>query len=309
MRKTVMIFGISSFVGSNLAEVLKDDFRIIGTYHKTPVNIPGVTCMPCDVLKKDYVNRLLGIIKPDFSIYAVGLSSLTECKARSKLADALNSSGAANVCAASERQKAKFVFLSSAFVHSGENMTYTEGDTPFASSAYGTSLSSAEFYVQRSCLDYLILRCGVLYGRSFRTQHPNWFEFLERALARGEKFDADDSIKLGFLDIQLVARILKSALLQDVTNRLLHVSSTDTMTRYEFGQAYARTFRRDEGSLQKRTVPFPFERKPGKDFVQDLNFRLNVANLEEFLGAPMPTIEDSLLFTKERLESISGRSS
>lgn len=304
-----MIFGISSFVGSNLAEVLKDEYRVIGTYYKNPVDIPGVTCMPCDVHKKDYVNRLVSFARPDFTIYAVGLSNLTECRNLPKLADAMNSSGAANVCVASERYKSKFVLLSSGYVHSGENLSYSEGDTPFPSTAFGTSLSSAEFYVQRSCLDYLILRCGSLYGRSYRMEHPNWFEFLERSLARGEKFTADDSIKTGFLDVQIIARVLKEALKANITNRLLHVSSSDFMSRYEFARNYARIFKMDEGLVSKATIPFPLERKPGKDAVQDLTFNLNVANIEEFLGTKMPTISDSLTFTRKRFESFSAKNS
>jgi dTDP-4-dehydrorhamnose reductase len=309
MRKTVMIFGITSFVGSNLAEVLKNDFRVVGTYHKTPVNIPGVTCYHCDVHKKDYVSKLIAIVKPDFTIYAIGLSSLAECKQLPKLADALNSVGAANVCSASERFRSKFVYLSSAFVHSGENPTYKEGDTPFPNTAFGSSLSSAEFYVQRSCLNYLIFRMGNIYGRSYRDQHPNWFECLERAVARGDKLVADDSVKMGFLDIQIVARILKKALQENITNRLLHVSSADIMTRYEFAQNYARLFKLNGTLIQSSLVPFPVDRKRDKDALQDFTFRLSVANIEEFLGTTMPTIEESLIFTKKRLEVFSEKSS
>lgn len=309
MRKTVMIFGISSFVGSNLAEALKNDFRVVGTYNQTPVTIPGVTCYPCDVYKKDYVSRLIAIVKPDFTIYAIGLSSLAECKLNPKVADALNSSGAANVCSASERYRSKFILLSSGFVHSGENLTFTEGDTPFPNTAFGTSLSSAEFYVQRSCLNYLIFRCGVLYGRSFGHKHPNWFEYLERALARGEKITADDSVKTGFLDIQIIGKILKQAMIADMTNRLIHVSSSNMMTRFEFAQNYARSFKFDENLILKNVVPFPLDRKQGKDAFQELSFRLSTANIEEFLGTKMPTIEESIAFTKKRLENFSEKNS
>jgi dTDP-4-dehydrorhamnose reductase len=304
-----MIFGITSFVGSNLAEILKNDFRVVGTYHKTPVNIPGVTCYHCDVHKKDYVSKLIAIVKPDFTIYAIGLSSLAECKQLPKLADALNSVGAANVCSASERFRSKFVYLSSAFVHSGENPTYKEGDTPFPNTAFGSSLSSAEFYVQRSCLNYLIFRTGNIYGRSYRDQHPNWFECLERAVARGDKFVADNSVKMGFLDIQIVAGILKKALQENITNRLLHVSSADIMTRYEFAQNYARLFKLNGTLIQSSLVPFPLDRQLGKDAVQDFTFRLSVANIEEFLGTTMPTIEESLTFTQNRLKVFSEKSS
>jgi len=39
-NKTILIFGISSFVGSNLAFFLKEDFRIVGTYKKNYVKKP-----------------------------------------------------------------------------------------------------------------------------------------------------------------------------------------------------------------------------------------------------------------------------
>ncbi len=307
MRKTIMIFGISSFVGSNLAEALKDEFRIVGTYHKTPVTIPGVTCYPCDVLKKDYVAKLIAIVKPDFTIYAVGLSSLMECKLRPKLSDALNSNGAANVCSSSERVRSKFVFLSSGFVHSGENNLFTEGDTPFPATAYGTSLSSTEFYVQRSCLNYLILRCGILYGRSYRATHQNWFEYLERSLTRAEKFTADDSVKSGFLDVHIVANILKKALKDNVTNRLMHVSSGDIMTRFQFARSYAKAFRLDESLVQGKMIPFPTERK-GKEG-EEFAFHLSTSNVEEYLGTKMPTIEESLAFTQSRFDQLSAKNS
>lgn len=302
-----MIFGISSFVGSNLAEVLKDEFRIVGTYHKTPVTIPGVTCYPCDVLKKDYVGKLLAIVKPDFTIYAVGLSSLTECKLKPKLSDALNSAGAANVCSSSERVRSKFVLLSSGFVHSGDDVLFTEGDTPFPSTAYGTSLSSTEFYVQRSCLNYLILRCGVLYGRSFSALKGNWFEYLERALAKAEKFNADDSVKSGFLDVQILGNILKKALTENVTNRLMHVSSADILTRYQFARLYAKVFRLDDSLVQSKMITLPTERK-GKDG-QEYVFRMSTANIEEFVGTKMPTVEESLVFTQGRLDQLSAKNS
>jgi dTDP-4-dehydrorhamnose reductase len=199
--------------------------------------------------------------------------------------------------------------LSSGFVHGGENLTYTEGDTPFPVCAFGNSLSSAEFYVQRSCLNYLIFRCGVIYGRSFRTQHPNWFEYLERSLARGEKFVVDDSVRTGFLDVKIVAEILKKALNENVTNRLLQVSSSDVMSRFEFAQKYAQLFHFDGSLLQKNVIPFPLERKPGKDFVQDFTFRMSVSNIEEFIGTKMATIEESLAFTQKRLENFSEKSS
>lgn len=302
MKKTILIFGVSSFVGSNLIEMLKDEYRIIGTYHKTPVSIPGVTCIPCDVLKKDYVSNITARFRPDLTIYAVGLSSLKECQLSPKVADALNSVGAINCCASSERYGSKFIYLSSGYVLSGNDTVYREGETPFPNTIYGNSLSSTEFYIQRSCLNYLILRCCPLYGRSYNPSHSTWFENLQLSFAKGEPILADDSVYTGFMDVQIMIRILKATLANNITNRLLHVSSKDFMTRYEFALLYAKIFKKDESLVQRINGKFPVDKN--KDENQSYYYRLDTSNIEEFLNAKMPKIEDSLQLTYKRLSSL-----
>lgn len=305
MKKTVLIFGISSFIGSNLAQILKDDFRVVGTYFKTPVNIPGVTCIPCDILKKDYVSSLVSIVRPHFTIYAIGMSSLTECNILNNLADALNTGGAITACKASERVGSKFIYISSSYVLSGEDMVYKEGDTPFPATVYGTTLSSAEFYVQRSCLNYFILRCSNLYGRSYNPKHENWFEILQTALAKNEVINVDDSVHTGFLDIYIVGKILKTAMETNITNRLFHISSKDTMTRYEFAKLYADIFHKDKNLIQKVTQVFPIDQnlKRNTSASGQYYFKLDTTNLEECLNTKMPKIEDSLGLTLKRFQA------
>lgn len=307
MRKTVLIFGISSFVGSNLAQILKDDYRVVGTYFKTPVDMPGVTCYPCDILKKDYVTSLVSRIKPDYTIYAIGMSSLTECKLMPKQADALNAVGAVNACTSSERYGAKFIFLSSCYVLGGEDQLFKEGDTPFPNTVYGTTLSSTEFFIQRSCLNYLILRCSPLYGRSYGPRHPNWFESIQSALAKHETIVADDSVITGFLDIVIIARILKAFLNTPVTNRLFQISSKDQMSRFDFARLVARTFRKDENLIQRVSGTFPIDRGNNKigggNVASQYFFRMDTFNAEDFLGVKMPSIDDSIQLTYKRLST------
>jgi dTDP-4-dehydrorhamnose reductase len=298
-KKTILIFGASSFVGSNLIELLKDEFRIVATYHLTPIKIPGITCVPCDVLKKEYVQSIVARFRPDLTIYAVGMSSLKECQLWPKEADALNSAGAVNCCTATERIGSKFILLSSGFVLGGEDTIYREGETPFPNTAYGITLSSTEFYVQRSCLNYLILRCSTLYGRSYNPAHNNWFENLQYAFAKGETVMMDDSVHTGILDVQIMIRILKATLEKEVTNRLLHVSSSDFMTRFEFARLYAKIFRKDESLIQRLSGRFPVEKN--KEENSNYYYRLETSNIEELLNTKMPSVEESLGLTYKRL--------
>lgn len=297
MKKSILIFGISSFVGSNLAEQLKDEFRVIGTYHKTPISIPGVVCVPCDVLKKDYVSKIVAIFKPHFSIYAVGLSSLNDCVFNPKKADALNSAGAANCSGASERYGSKFIYISSGFVHGGDDILYKEGDTTFPATIYGSSLQSAEFYIQRSCLNYLIFRCAPIIGRGYNPHRLNWFEYLQKNLAEKNSFLVDDFVETGFLDVYTLGEVIKQTLKIISGNKLLHVSSSDFMTRYRFSKMYAKIFKKDGDLLQACSGNFPVDhtRRPAeKSLSNNQYFKLDTENLESLIEYKMPTIEQML---------------
>jgi dTDP-4-dehydrorhamnose reductase len=304
MKKTILIFGVSSFVGANLAELLKDEYRIIGTYHNTPIQIPGINTFPCDVLKKDYLTKLIAIFKPHYTIYCAGLSSLNDCVFNPKKADALNSAGAANCSSASERYGSKFIYISSAFVLGGENILYKEGDTPFPSTIYGNSLLSAEFYIQRSCLNYLIFRCAPIFGRSINPFRPSWFEQLQTNIAQKNIFPVDNFITTGFLDVYTLAEVIKKTLKVISGNRLYHVSSSDFMTRFEFAKKYAISFGKDVDLVQSSNGNFPSDnskRSLEKSGLNEHYFKLDTSSLESLIDLKMPTILEMLGKTKKQL--------
>ena len=242
VKKTIMIFGISSFVGSNIADRLKKKYRVIGTYFNNPVNIQGVLTLRCDVHEKDVVQRLIYMFKPDVTIYSVGLSNVELCQDHPKVADALNTAGVFNVSNASERYKSKFVYVSSCYVFSGEAKLFGEIDTPTPSSIYGNTVTQSEFYVQKSCLNYLILRCAPIMGRSYNMHDLSWIEYVERKNFRGDKISCDTKVYSGYIDVGTLCDILDQAIEMDVTNRLFQISSKDTANRYQFTKKFVEYF-------------------------------------------------------------------
>ncbi len=229
---------------------------------------------------------------------------MTECNLNPKQADALNSAGAVNVCNASERYGSKFIYISSSYVLGGEDQFFKEGDTPFPNTVYGNTLSSIEFYIQRSSLNYLILRCAPLYGRGYSPKHPNWFEVVQASLAQNRTVLADDTVYTGFLDILILGRILNSFLNSNATNRLFQISSKDFMTRFEFARLITKTFKKDENLIQRANIQFPDSTKMGnKNASGEYYFRMDTSNVQEFLGTVMPSVEESLQLTFKRLST------
>ena len=292
---TVLIFGISSFIGSNLAELLRREFHVIGTYHEHPVHIPGVLTFSCDVLKKNVVQSVIFHFRPDITIYAVGLSSVQDCRRHPQLAETLNTGGVYNVSEFCDRYKSMLVYLSSAFVFQGDNCTYLESDNPNSNTVFGHSKSSIEFYIQRTSINYLILRCCNIYGRSYHPCQLTKFEELQNSCVSGQEFIADRHVIGGHLDVVYLGMIIKLCWENKINNRLFHVSSQDQMSYFDFAQLYAKVFA--QSALHIRPGIWPLNSSSDNE---DLFFILDTANLAGQINVALPTIEESLRLTKQR---------
>lgn len=303
-RKTILIFGLSSFLGSNLAENLKDRYRIVGTYFNTPVHIKDILSIKCDVHNKDMVQKVVYLFKPDITIYCVGLTDLDACQDFPKVADALNTAGVFNVSMASERYHSKFIYFSSSYIFSGEDIEFKENDTPMPSSVYGNTVASSEFYIQKSCLNYIIFRCCPLIGRSYNPNDLKCIEAIERNEFLGNKISCDTKIYTGFLDMHTVTEYLVLAIENNITNRLFQLSSKNLMNRYDFTKTYLEKFGGNTGLLAKGDWKFPrTENQLALQSVGDsLYFNMDISNFEDEFDVEMPTIEESIENYKHKLE-------
>lgn len=301
-RKTVLIVGVSSFVGSNLAEFLHKDFRVVGTYYRRPVHIPGVLALPCNVVNKEEVQLVLYAFKPDIVIYCAGLTSLTDCDQYPQLSDALNSGGLYNFAELAPRYGARIVYLSSQYLFAGQNRNYNEMDNPDVITMYGKSQASAEFYLQKSSLNYLILRCSKLYGRGVNPIKYNFFEVIQKNLKNSTAGIYDDYVKIGFIDVYYLAMVLKICIDKDISNRLLQLSSQDILSHYEFAKLYCQVFQESDALINKGKWQFPIlKNAPVEKIEEVMKFKLDVLNIEGFLRIKLPTVQESLEFTRKRL--------
>lgn len=299
-KKTILIIGVSSFVGSNLAEYLKKYYRVIGTYYKNPVKISGVLTLPMDILNKDEVQRVIFAFKPDFTIYAVGMNSIAECDRYMEAADALNTTGLITVAEYCQRYKSQICYLSTGHVFSGEEKKYIEMDIPDAVTHYGKSQAAAEFYIQKTSLNYVIFRTCKLYGRSLKLSNPNFFETLQKEIHLGNQVTCDNYVISGFLDIYYIAAMIKICFEKEVKNRLFQISSRDIMSVYDFAQAYADIYHQEKSMIAKGRWSYPMIKGMGTTTQEKFFHQMDISNIEGFLGIKLPTVKESLAFTFKR---------
>ncbi len=300
-QKTILIIGVSSFVGSNLAEYFKKKYRVVGTYKENPIQIPGVLTVPCNVLEKDEIQLVLFAFKPDVTIYCAGLSGLIDCSKAEGLADSLNTMGLFNVAEYCQRYKSQIVSISTSYVFGGENKEYVEMDIPDSTTTLGKTKASAEFYIQKTSLNYLIFRCCSFYGRSNNANQMTMFERLQRTIKRNESVDMDGYVYTGHLDVYYLAMLMDLCFEQEASNRLYQVSSSDVMSPYDFAKTYCKVFGESDSLVTKGRWFFPYVVTATSNYGGgELFYKLDVKNIESTLNIKMPTVEESLQFTYQR---------
>ena len=300
-KKTIVIFGVSGFVGSNLAEILGVDYRVIGTYFRNPVNIPNALTVSCNVLNKEEILLILFTFRPDIAVYCASTSSLLECSEDETVTNAINTVGIFNVMEGCQRYHTQVCYISSNYVFSGKDKIYTETDVPEPNTIYGKSQSTIEFYLQKVGLNYTIFRICKMYGIGISPYRLNWFEYLQKMFDLNEHIDCDDYIHIGFLDIHYFAMILKLCFKENTTNRLFQISSSDICTHYEFAQKYCDIFSTPLSLLDKSrwNMPFVDDSLMSKND-DDLYYMMDLSNIEAFLSVKMPSIKESLEFSRKK---------
>lgn len=256
-KKTVLIFGISSFIGSNLAESLKDDFKVVGTYFNSKIIHKEIFTIRCDITNSPLVSGIVNLTRPDIVIYCIGEKSLKICHENLQRSDSLNANGVFNILSALDSFNAKFFYFSSALVYSGGDKEHLEENTPISNSVYGGSVASAEFYIEKSYLNYVILRLPVIYGKESNQKNSNLFESIQSKIMNNEKLELSDNVLFGFMNIIDVINVVKNCISNNIANEKINIFSSDLMTEYEFAESIIELYNYKNVDLIKKSTPFP----------------------------------------------------
>jgi dTDP-4-dehydrorhamnose reductase len=124
---------------------------------------------------------------------------------------------------------------------------------------------------------------------------------MQRNFAKNKSTVFDSFSFQGFLDVYYLGLVLKMCIDKNVVNQLIHFSSQDVMSFYEFSNLYAEIFHQPKELISRGKWPMQLMKGSGnKNKDECYYYKLDILNLEGLLKIKMPTIKESLEFTYSR---------
>lgn len=261
--KSILIVGGSGFIGTHLAQSLKEEYKVFATYCRRKISIRGVTFFQLNVEERHLVKRIVYITQPDVVIYVAGYynwNGILDCekKVQSKLSGSnfqyrelsqgqhsvgarLHADGPATLAGLIEIMQPKFIYLSHPYIFDGVKGNYHETDTVLPSQILGRMKSSGENVVRSKYLNYTIIRSSPVYGIG-NGSSLSFLDQLRMNLERNLKCEVSNQELHSFAPVSGLCELISKMINSGFRNKTLHYGGLNRVTFYEFAQQFAKRF-------------------------------------------------------------------
>lgn len=278
---TWLITGASGFLGANLGLWLGGRVTRVGIARGHVVGACFDTQVAIDLFDARAVRAAVADIRPDVIVHTAALASHADCEANPGLARRVNVDTARTMAEAATSIGARLIYISTDAVFDGATGDYRETDEPNPFSVYGETKLLGEQAVASADPTAVIARTNFFGWSPSGTK--SILEFFVNSLTEG-------TAVLGYADFivtsiyaQHLAQVLFS-LANGATCGVVHVASSDQLSKYDFGLLVARNF-----DLNASLIT-PSSTSLGSDGIsRRRNLSLNTSLAASLLGAPLPS--------------------
>lgn len=287
---TLLIAGLDTVVGTNLAARLVDRYRIIGVCLDEPVSLDGCHSGQCRGQDENDINEWVESIRPTQLVYCGPSSVSTWDDAATRRPDVESVDVAGHWAAAARDYGARFTLVSSDAVFTGPWIFHDEDSACVCSSPQARAARRAEKLAARQCPGALIVRTNV-----FGWSHG--YGWVERTV---DRLETETS---GPFDFQRHATPILATDFAGILDRcwqmhldgVYHVAGTERINPNQFVRKLA-----DEFGLPS---PEPVDGNRLMDRPAGYGrgeTSLHTTRIRKALGIPMPTASDGLIRLREQ---------
>ncbi len=233
--KTLLIVGVDTVVGANLAACWSETARVFGLSAGPEIEIAGCQTAICEKASAESTRRWIQQVHPQQVIYC-GAASRSAWEGSAKTSE----DGAAEAWATAAAQNGiHFTLISSDAIFTGPWMFHGEDSESFCDSAEARAIRATEARVQAACPKSLIIRSNA-FGWSAR-KSGGWIESLIAALESNRAIELDPIGHASPILASDLADYLEAAL-QDELIGVFHVAGAERINSHQFLNRLATAF-------------------------------------------------------------------
>lgn len=241
----VLVTGSSGLLGTYLlVELLKAGSEIYAAYkdNKPLVSHERITPVQMDIA---YVDTCLNIsrISPDVVIHTAGMTDVDECEKNPLQALLYNFAGTANVAEGARLAGARLIYISTNDIF-GYDGPHDELSTPKPINIYARSKLLAEDAVIMRGVDFIIVRTS-FFGWCNRPNHSIAHKVVNTLRSNTQIKMAIDQDSTMIYAGDLASILVKFCNVSRRFMSVVHLTSEEALSRYEFGCMLARQFNLD----------------------------------------------------------------
>jgi dTDP-4-dehydrorhamnose reductase len=251
----ILLTGCNGMLGSSLSEKLSKVNHTTWATGKTACRLPthyfhdNFIYHSLDINNAEQTSTLITSLKPDLIIHSAALTQVDDCEQNKSICYSVNVDGTKNLITAAKEVNARFCFISTDFVFSGEEGPYCETDPTGPVNYYGETKVLAEQLVMSSGLNWSIVRTILLYGKADPCKRSNFIYWVKNNLEAGIKIKVvDDQVRTPTFIPDLVEGIYLIA--EKGAEGIFHISGKDIMTPYQMALEIADFLNLDKNLLK-----------------------------------------------------------
>ena len=250
----ILLTGSNGMVGSWLAEKLsgsshqtlatgRSDCRLDPTLFHSNFKYQQL-----DITNSDEVDNQIQQFQPNLIIHGAAVTQVDDCEQNKSLTYSINVAGTAHLLSSAEEVNARFLYLSTDFVFSGNSGPYSEADTTEPVNYYGQTKELAEQLVIESRLSTCIIRTILLFGKSTNITRSNFIYWVKDNLETGKPIRVvNDQIRTPTYIPDLVKGIMLAV--EKGAVGTYHISGKEVFTPYDMAMEVA-----DHLNLDKKLI-------------------------------------------------------
>ncbi len=240
--KKLLVTGISSFLGKELALFPQNKWKITGLYKTNAVDYPNVNCVHCDIIDEEKLKDIFKKTQADAVIHFAALSNPNYCELNHEASFRVNVTASEHLAKLCDESQIPLVFTSTDLVFDGENAPYAEKDILKPQMIYGKHKAEAEKQILKNNKNAIIARFPVMYGNGGFMK--NWIKTLKEGGTISAFTDEYRSMISATSAIEGLFLLLNKKL-----KGIWHLGGKERISRYDFALKMASAFKLPEEKI------------------------------------------------------------